>query len=168
MSTGHIWSHLVTSGNTWSPPGNTLSHPGNTWSPPTASMRTKTATSTVAPPMKFEFPALFSAEPRPTGPVPEINVPDTDPDHHRKFRRDRTRQLGLVASATDRQTTNYYGFLSPLSLRSPHCTPFPCRARGAHRPLEWGGDPPNPPLRSDVAPPLCQNTFCASPLRQNT
>ena len=144
---GHTWSHLVTSGNTWSPPGNTWSHPGNTWSPPTANMRTETATSTVAPPMKFEFPALFSAEPQPTGPVPEINVPNTDPDHHQQFRRDRTRQLGLVRSVTDR--------LLLLRLPEPPVTPVPpCRARGASRTLEWGGTPQTPPLWRTVHPRL--------------
>ena len=55
---------------------------------------------------KFEFPALFSAVHWPIGPVPEINVPGHDPDHHRKFRRNRTRQLGLVRLVTDRRQTD--------------------------------------------------------------
>ena len=78
---------------------------------------------------KFEFPALFSAVPWPIGPVPEINVPDMDPDHHRKFRRNRARQLGLVRIATDRQTTDYYYYYyaaaDPLTSPAPLLPPPP-------------------------------------------
>ena len=76
-----------------------------------------------APPTKFKFPALFKAETRRIGPVPEINVPDTTPDHHRKFRGPRARQLKLVRIATDRQTTTDYGTTEPLSQARRHCAP---------------------------------------------
>ena len=60
---GHTWSHLATPGHLLATPGHILATPGNTWSPLTANMRTETATSIVAPPSKFEFPALFLTEP---------------------------------------------------------------------------------------------------------
>ena len=56
-------------------------------------------------PKKFKFPAIFALKCGPIRLIPEINVPDIDPDHHRKFRRDRARELGLVRPVTDRQTT---------------------------------------------------------------
>ena len=78
---GHTWQHLVT---TWQHLVTTWQHlvtPGNTWSPVTGDTRTQTGVSIVKPPVKFEFPALFSAKPWPTGPVPEINVNWHGTDH---------------------------------------------------------------------------------------
>ena len=69
-------------------------------------------------------------------------MPDHDPDHLRKFRRDRINELGLVRIGTDRQTTTTTARLSPLS---PAIVPTPNlitrRPRGGCRTLEWG-DPP--------------------------
>ena len=81
VTPGHTWQHLVT---TWQHLVTTWQHlvtPGNTWSPVTGDTRTQTGVSIVKAPMKFEFPALFSAKPWPTGPVPEINVNWHGTDH---------------------------------------------------------------------------------------
>ena len=100
---------------------------------------------------KFEFPALFSAVPWPIGPVPEINVPDMDPDHHRKFRRNRARHLGLVRPATDRllQTTTTPRQI-PLTGPAPLLPPLPgpplLTPGGRVRPIMGGRIPPKPPL----------------------
>ena len=63
VTPGHTWQHLVT---TWQHLVTTWQHlvtPGNTWSPVTGDTRTQTGVSIVKPPVKFEFPALFSAKP---------------------------------------------------------------------------------------------------------
>ena len=85
--------NLATPGHNLATPGHRPAAPGNTWPPIIALTRPQTAISIVAPPAKFKFPALFSAEPRPIGPVPEINVPGTATNHHRKFRRDRSTHI---------------------------------------------------------------------------
>ena len=101
--------------HTWSQPGNTWQHLVGTWQHVVTTWQhlgTKNGQQPdqncslyiAAPPTKFKFPALFTAETRRIGPVPEINVPDTTPDHHRKFRGPRARQLRLVRIATDRRT----------------------------------------------------------------
>ena len=87
--------------------------------------------------MKFEFPALFLAEPRPIWPVPEINVPGTATDHHQKFRRDRTTHLGLVRPATDRQTDRLRRGSAPD--QRLHSAP------GVDVAPSNGGGPPKPP-----------------------
>ena len=75
--------------------------------------------------MKFKFPALFSAKPRRIGPVPEINVPDTIPDHHRKFCGDSAKEPRLVRIVTDRQTDRLLRH-SPTSHTQLPCRLYPC------------------------------------------
>lgn len=53
---------------------------------------------------EFQIFRLFSAEPQQIGPVPEINVPDTTPDHHQKFRGDSSKEPTLVRFGTDKRT----------------------------------------------------------------
>ena len=78
--------------------------------------------------MKLEFPASFSVEPWPNGPVLEIKVSDHNPNHHRKFHGDPIRHLGLVRPATNRQKTNGSEPLSLCTMNgdfwylSPHAT----------------------------------------------
>ena len=75
---------------------------GTPWEPYEAIKLAKNAACFESEWPKFKFPALFSPVPLPIGPVPEINLPDHDPDHHQKFGRNRARHLGLVRPATDR------------------------------------------------------------------
>ena len=83
-------------------------------------------------PLRTTFSTVRPSKSQPIGPVSEICVPDNAKCHHRKFRRDRSTLLGLVRCATDRQTAR---------LIPPRFCPH------ESRPLEWGGNPPNPPLR---------------------
>ena len=87
---------------------------------------------------KFKFPALFSPASGSTSQVQEINVPDHDPDHHQKFCDDWPRQLGLVRTATERQTDR----------QTDYITSEPCPARPPTFP-NWPHPTPSPP-------PLCQ------------
>ena len=148
---------LATTGHHLATPGHHLATPGNQngrHSDQNCSLYI------VAPPTKFKFPALFSAETRRIGPVPEINVPDTTPDHHRKFRGPRARQLKLVRIVTDRRTTTdrlqTTAGLSPCHMRVAIVRP---PGRGGRSTFEWGGRPPQtPPLRKPrsakiLAPP---------------
>ena len=53
---------------------------------------------------KIQISRLFSPESCPTGPVPEINVPDHAPDHHAKIS-SRLDQPAQTSSPRNRQTT---------------------------------------------------------------
>ena len=113
---GNSWSPP---GNNWSPPGNTWSPPGNTWQPKRAPLRPKLQPLHSGATYKIQISRLFLAKSPRIGPVPEINVPDTIPDHHRKFRGDSAKEPRLVRIVMDRQT-DYYG-IAPL----PHTASAP-------------------------------------------
>ena len=66
----------------------------------------------------WNFPALFSTGPWWIGSVLEINLPDYDPDQHRKFHCDRPRQLGLVRNRI------------PFPIRPSHLPPPGCQGAG--------------------------------------
>ena len=174
------WQHLVT-------PWQHLVTPGNTWSPLTANIRTQTATSIVAPTMKFEFPAPFAPQTphsRARGGCCRFKWGDPpNPPFSRHPRYAKTlyahpryakilhspfRMAIFDSSPCNGQTDRLRRGRAPDQCPSPHALGGCCF-------FEWGGPrkPPTPAPGVDVAPsnggdPPNPPSPVPSPLRQNT